>query len=398
VKDNMDVEGAPTTNGSLVEASLGPVTQDASLVRRLREQGAVIVGKTNLSELAFSGIGTNPHFGTPVNPLSTDEPLVTGGSSSGSAAAVAHGLVPTALGTDTSGSVRVPAAFCGVVGYKASEGRLPTDGVRTLSTTLDSLGVLTSGVDVLGTLSVALGLTTPASLTNRGEVVRLVVPDDDEIVAGCHPDVRHWFEAEVERLGELDTVTVERRPLPVLRMAQQLMDAHGTIVAEDAYRRFGTMLVDGRAAMMDPAIVRRLRAARAQGRGAARVRALRKPLGLRAARELAGCLLLCPTVRHGPPTIAEVSESPAAFDRLNASSLRTTMLLSYLGMPGVSLPCGSGRTSGFGLLVSAPHGADERVLQGALAVDDEPAHRQGRDSVDIGAGGTRWPGPGPSGG
>ena len=200
VKDNIDVAGSPTTNGSVVDASAGPVERDAAVVRRLRDHGLVVVGKTNLSELAFSGLGTNPHFGSPVNPLSGEEPLVTGGSSSGSAAAVAAGLVPLALGTDTSGSVRVPAAFCGVVGYKASDHLIPRHGVRMLSGTLDSIGILAGTIDDLGLLAAALGVHSP---TGAG-VVRLVVPEGDEVVEGCQPDVLSWFEDQLRRLERLD--------------------------------------------------------------------------------------------------------------------------------------------------------------------------------------------------
>jgi len=359
VKDNIDVAGVPTTNGSVVDASAGPVERDAAVVRRLRDHGLVVVGKTNLSELAFSGLGTNPHYGSPVNPLSTVEPLVAGGSSSGSAVAVAAGLVPLALGTDTSGSVRVPAAFCGVVGYKASDHLLPRDGVRTLSSTLDSIGILARTVGDLGLLAAALGATTPRAAGG----VRLVVPEGDDVVAGCRPDVHSWFEDEIRRLERIDGVSVERRPIPALRLAQDLMDQHGTIVAAEAHERYGHLLDDPRG--LDPAIARRLRAAASRAGSVGVVRRRMPSLRARVIRELGGALLVCPTVRHGPPAIREVTASPDAFDRLNTSTLATTMLLSYLGMPGVSLPSGRGRSLGFGLLVSGPRGSDGQVLRAA---------------------------------
>ncbi|HET9420975.1 MAG TPA: amidase family protein [Nocardioides sp.] len=364
VKDNIDVAGSPTTNGSVVDASAGPVERDAAVVRRSRDHGLVVVGKTNLSELAFSGLGTNPHFGTPANPLSTEEPLVTGGSSSGSAAAVAAGLVPLALGTDTSGSVRVPAAFCGVVGYKASEDLLPRDGVRTLSSTLDSIGILARTVDDLRILAAALGVPTSVD----GGTVRLVVPEGDQVVEGCRPDVLSWFEEQVRRLERLDGVAVERRPVPVLREAQDLMAEHGTIVAADAHEEYGHLLDDPHG--LDPDISRRLRAAASRVGTIGVVRSRMPVLRAQMARELDGAFLVCPTVRHGPPTVREVTASAEAFDRLNASTLATTMLLSYLGMPGVSLPSGRGRSAGYGLLVSGPRGADGRVLHTAGLIEE----------------------------
>jgi aspartyl-tRNA(Asn)/glutamyl-tRNA(Gln) amidotransferase subunit A len=366
VKDNIDVAGAPTTNGSVVDASPGPVEHDATVVRRARDHGLVVVGKTNLSELAFSGLGTNPRFGSPTNPLSTEEPLITGGSSSGSAAAVAAGLVPLALGTDTSGSVRVPAAFCGVVGYKASDHLLPRDGVRTLSSTLDSIGILARTTGDLLLLAEVLG----APSVDAGRV-RLVVPEGDQSVAGCRPEVLSWFEEQVRRLEHLDGVSVERRPVPVLREARELMDEHGTIVAADAFDGYGHLLDDP--CRLDPDIARRLRAAESRLATVAVVRSRMPALRERLVRELDGALLTCPTVRHGPPALREVTASADAFDRLNAATLATTMVLSYLGMPGVSLPIGRGRATGYGLLVSGPRGSDGQVLYAASVIEPSSA-------------------------
>ena len=368
VKDNIDVAHVPTTNGSVVEASFGPALHDAVIVQRLRRQGMVVMGKTNLSELAFSGLGTNENYGSPVNPVSTMESLVPGGSSSGSAVAVATGLVPVALGTDTSGSVRVPAAFCGVVGYKASEGLVPLHGVRGLSETLDSIGVLArSTVELRQTVS-ALGVRSVYADESGRRPLRLVVPDGDEVVERCDPAVRLWFEHEVRSLQRAGLV-VERRPVAGLRLAQELMDEHGTIVAADAYARYRHLLDDRGTAGVDPAIIRRLRGAADRGDAVHVVRSRMASLRALAVRQLAGALLLCPTVRHPPPTVREVAGSPAAFDRLNASTLRTTMVLSYLGMPGVSLPLGTGRAAGLGLLVSGPLASDGQVLRAASIIE-----------------------------
>lgn len=372
IKDCIDVAGLRTTNGSVVDASAAPVTRDAGIVRALRERGAVTIGKTNLSELAFSGVGTNPHYGSPVNPLSGREPLVTGGSSSGSAAAVASGQVPLAIGTDTSGSVRVPAAFCGIVGYKASEGRYPRDGVRTLSSTLDTLGFLTRSAADLGLVIAALEPGSDVSGPRATRPVRLVVPENHEVVADADPAVVAWFQAQLEELAALDGVRVERRALPVLAEAQELMDAHGTLVAADAFSGYGQLLEGPSAALLDPAVARRLRYASVVGRTIGPVRVRMAELRERAAVELAGALLLCPTVRSVPPSVARITTSDDVFDRWNARILRTTMLLSYLGMPGVSVPRGLGRQRGLGLLVSAPSGHDHAAIRAAQLLDDCP--------------------------
>src|SRR5438067_9320525 len=144
IKDLFDVEGEPTRAGSTFLAHAPPAPQDAPVVRRLRAAGAVILAKTNMTEFAFSGVGLNPHYGTPGNPA--DRSRIPGGSSSGAAVAVADGMCEIAIGTDTGGSTRIPAALCGIVGFKPSQWRVPTQGAFPLSFTLDSVAPLARSV------------------------------------------------------------------------------------------------------------------------------------------------------------------------------------------------------------------------------------------------------------
>jgi len=145
IKDLFDVVGEPTRAGSKILAEeAAPAAADAAIVQRLRQAGAVIVAKTNMTEFAFSGIGANPHFGTPGNPR--DRRRVPGGSSAGAPVAVADGMCEIAIGTDTGGSVRIPAALCGLVGFKPSRQRVPTEGAFPLSNTLDSVGPIARSV------------------------------------------------------------------------------------------------------------------------------------------------------------------------------------------------------------------------------------------------------------
>ena len=258
--------------------------------------------------------------------------------------------MPLALGTDTSGSVRVPAAFCGVVGYKASDHCSRWPGSGRCPSTLDSLGILARTTADLLLLAAALGVPSVGA-----GAVRLVVPEGDEVVEGCRAGrARAGSRSEVRRLERLDGVSWSDVRCRCCGEAQELMDEHGTIVAADAFERYGQLLDDPATpgpGHRPPAASRRVTV------GTVGVVRSRMPsLRSRVARELEGALLLCPTVRHGPPTIREVTASADAFDRLNASTLATTMLLSYLGMPGVSLPSGRGRSAGYGLLVSGPRG------------------------------------------
>jgi aspartyl-tRNA(Asn)/glutamyl-tRNA(Gln) amidotransferase subunit A len=144
IKDLFDVAGEPTRAGSKILADAPPAAADAAVVRRLRAAGAVIIAKTNMSEFAFTGLGINPHYGTPGNPA--DRARIPGGSSAGAAVAVADGMCEIAIGSDTGGSVRLPAALCGLVGFKPTKRRIPTDGAFPLSYTLDSIGPLAPSV------------------------------------------------------------------------------------------------------------------------------------------------------------------------------------------------------------------------------------------------------------
>lgn len=163
IKDLFDVAGEVTRVGSRVLADEGkPAAVDAPVVRRLRAGGAVIVAKTNMSEFAYTGIGANPHFGTPGNPA--DRKRVPGGSSSGAAVAAADGMCEIAIGTDTGGSCRIPSALCGIVGYKPSCQRIPTDGAFPLSYSIDSIGPIARSVEACARADAVMSNETYAAL------------------------------------------------------------------------------------------------------------------------------------------------------------------------------------------------------------------------------------------
>ncbi|WP_367129172.1 amidase family protein [Saccharothrix sp. HUAS TT1] len=370
-KDLFDVEGAVTTAGSRTRSANPAATADAAVVGLLTAAGAVCVGKTNLSEFAFGGLGTNPAFGTPANPHDRAEPLVPGGSSSGSAVAVATGVVPIAIGTDTSGSIRVPAAFCGVIGFKASDRRYPTAGMLPLAPTLDSVGILaTSMRDVLATDRILTGPRAPHPAPPRQPL--LLVPTG-ELLQDCAPEVRDRFHQALARLADRGA-RIEQHHVPVLDRAQELMDRHGTIVEAEALALHGHLLrrPPHDDSGVDPAVLRRLAgfadAARDVGPVYREMAGLRRQLR----RQLGDALLACPAVRHTPPALAPLLADDALYDATNRRTLRTTMLLSYLGMPGVSLPLPPPSpvdVPGVGLLLSAPRNQDDRLLAAALDVE-----------------------------
>ncbi|MGV0849431.1 amidase family protein [Mycolicibacterium phlei] len=360
-KDVFDIAGTVTTAGSRARSAHPPADRDSFIVRRAHHCGLVTVGKTNMSELAFSGLGINRTFGTPANP--NDAALVPGGSSSGAAVAVAAGIVPLAVGTDTSGSVRVPAAFCGCVGFRASRYRYGPHDFAPLSPTLDSIGLLAATIDDIVALDRLLAVRRTSAPAQSG-VLRAVVPAG-EWIDDCTPGVRQAFDRAMAALHERIKIDVVR--LTTLDRAQRLMDRSGTIVGAEAYERYGRLLTSS--AALEPATRRRLAANVGTRRTVGTVRAAMLPLRRQLRLELAGAVLLCPTVRHEPPRIDDLLASSERYDASNASTLRTTMALSYLGMCGVSLPLrGPDGTSTVGLLVSLPENEDARLLDAASVI------------------------------
>ena len=370
-KDLFDVAGTVTTVGSRVLDAEPAASADADLLARLTAAGAVAVGHTNMTEFAFSGIGLNPHFGTPVNPWSGSDPRVPGGSSSGSAVAVAAGLVPAAIGTDTGGSVRIPAAFNGVVGYKTSGGRWPMGGAFPLSAALDTLGVFARTlVDAVVVDAAARGLAAPDLRRGSLDGLRLIVPTN-VVLDDLDPAVAQNFEAALTRLAA-QGATLERRPFPIFDEVRALARDHGALVNLEAYALHGERLSGPAAARMDRRIVARMRiGASITPADADIIRATRQRLIRAAEAEMGGhCLVACPTAPHVAPSIAALEADDDLFFAANARTLRNTLLGNFLDWSGVSIPNGfdaAGLPTGF-LLSGAP-GRDDHLLATALAAE-----------------------------
>jgi aspartyl-tRNA(Asn)/glutamyl-tRNA(Gln) amidotransferase subunit A len=366
----VDVAGTPTTGASATRRGVAPASADAPIAARLAAAGMVCVGKTNLSELAYSGLGLNPHFGTPANPRSGAVARVPGGSSSGSAVAVAAGVVPCAIGTDTSGSIRVPAAFCGIAGLKTTATRIDRTGVLPLAPTLDSVGPLATSVADLAALDAALRGSQPPRLDPPASL-RLVAP---ELGLALEPVVAEAFDAALAALAA-SGAAIERRPLPVLAAVDGLQDAHGSLVAHEAWRANRALLDGPDAERLDARVLRRLREGRALD-PAGRDALLRERPALQAAlaAQLDGALAVWPTVAHVAPELAPLEHDDDLFARVNLRTLAATIPASFLDMPGVALPIGAAAPP-VSLLLSGPPGSDERVLAAALAAEAALAPR-----------------------
>jgi aspartyl-tRNA(Asn)/glutamyl-tRNA(Gln) amidotransferase subunit A len=376
-KDLFDLQGLPTTAGSRVLENATPAGTDAPVVARLKAAGMICIGRVNMTEFAFSGIGLNPHYGTPRNPHGRGAPRIPGGSSSGSAVVVARGLTPVAIGTDTGGSVRIPAAFNGIIGYKASSGRYPMDGVFPLSQTLDTLGVFAHSVaDAVMVDATMCGAASSAIRRAHVADFKILAPTN-VVLDDCEPAVRDNFEAALAQLAKAGA-TIERGPLPVFDEILALSARHGTIVAAEAYAMHKARVEGEDAARMDQRVVKRIRLAEKMqlvdyiAIMQARSRMLEETRRLLTGR----CVVAMPTVPHVAPSIAALEADDDLFIRTNARTLRNTMLGNFLGWCGVSFPTGVDEAgSPTALLLSGAPGADEQLL--SLSLSAEAIFRDG---------------------
>jgi aspartyl-tRNA(Asn)/glutamyl-tRNA(Gln) amidotransferase subunit A len=362
IKDLFDVAGEPTRAGSKILAEeAAPAKADAAVVRRLRDAGAVIVAKTNMTEFAFSGIGANPHFGTPGNPR--DRSRVPGGSSAGAPVSVADGMCDIAIGTDTGGSVRIPASLCGLVGFKPSRQRVPTDGAFPLSSTLDSVGPIARTVaDCAAADAVMAGEDIlplePIALKGLRFGVAEGLPLDrlDDTVAAA-------FVLAVKRLDDAG-VRVSHETLPLFDDMGEI-NAKGGISPYEACEIHRDRM-NRRAGDIDPNVRARI------ARGcevtpdvyADMVRERKRLVQAMDARLAPLDALLMPTTSIVAPTIAEVADSKV-FTARNAAVLRNTAIVNFFDLCAISLPVQAPLPVGLMLIVR--NGQDHRLLRIAAA-------------------------------
>jgi aspartyl-tRNA(Asn)/glutamyl-tRNA(Gln) amidotransferase subunit A len=362
IKDLFDVAGEPTRAGSKVLAEeAAPAKADATIVQRLRAAGGVIVAKTNMTEFAFSGIGANPHFGTPGNPR--DRTRVPGGSSAGAPISVADGMCEIAVGTDTGGSVRIPASLCGLVGFKPSRQRVPTDGAFPLSTTLDSIGPIGNSVaDCAAADAVMAGEDIlplePIALAGLRFGVAEGLPLDrlDDTVAAA-------FALAVKRLDDAG-VRVTHETLA-------LFDDMGEINAKGGISPYEACAIhrdrmNRRAGDIDPNVRARIERGCATSAAdyADMVRQRERLVQAMDARLATLDAVLMPTTSIVAPTIAEVADSKT-FAARNAAVLRNTAIINFFDLCAISLPLQAKLP--VGLMLIARNGHDHRLLRIAAA-------------------------------
>lgn len=370
IKDLFDIEGQTTAAGSRVLADAPPAASDSVAVARLKAAGAAIVGRTNMTEFAFSGVGVNPHYGTPANPADAETPRIPGGSSSGAAVSVAAGAAFVGLGSDTGGSIRIPAALCGIVGFKNTARLTPTDGAVPLSTTLDTVCAMTRSVRdaILAHEILAARQVTRATAPLAGyrlAVARTQMLDDLE------PAVAKAFDSALRRLRGAGA-RIDEIALQEISGLGAIQSAGGFTGAEAFawHRRLLERNADG----YDPRV--RMRIGRGEGMKAHEYielfRMRREWIGS-VGRALRGYdAVLSPTVPIVAPPIAQVApgaERDEAFFRVNGLLLRNTSVVNMLDGCAISIPCQEPGDLPVGLMLWHEALRDDTILNIALQAE-----------------------------
>jgi|SRR5208283_2585711 len=365
LKDLADVAGQTTAAASRALADAPPATRTAPVVARLMAAGFVPVGRANMSEFAFSGLGLNPHHGTPASPWDRATRRIPGGSSSGAAVSVGDGMVFMGLGTDTGGSCRIPAAFCGVVGYKPTASRVPLTGILPLAFSLDSVGPLARSVACCALTDAVLAGDTPA-VPQAAELsgLRLLVPDNI-VLDDLDKQVADGFSAALRALADAGVRLTEER----VAVFDAVADANriGGIAPIEAYAWHRPLLAE-KGDLYDQRIRRRI-----EGGGKASAADYIDVLNRR--RLLIAAFddttrpfdaVIMPTVPILPPPIASVQDD-AAYLRANGTVLRNTSLGNFLDRCAISLPLPA--YPGTGLMLVGERMGDAKLFAIAAAVE-----------------------------
>ena len=369
IKDLFDVAGETTTAGTKILAENPPAAADAVIVSRLRAAGAVIIGKNNMTELAYSGLGINSHYDTPRNPWDRETGRSPGGSSSGAGVSVADGLAVAAIGTDTAGSVRIPAGVNGVTGFKPTASRVPQGGCYPLSKHLDSIGPLAPTVDcclildgiMSGDLVPDVAARDLGSLT-LGVPQTIVLNDLDEPVAHAFDRAIHALSAAGARIVEFD--------FPELTEAVEAQGAYGTFQAAEAWA-LHKELAETRADEFDPLVMARMKAGKdmtatdfirlVEARAAIIARGNRRTEGFDAA--------ILPSVALVAPAIQPLIDDFDLYVKTNMLMLRNTGLGNFLDRCGFSIPVHAAGEAPVGLMVMGQTGGDYGLMGVAKAVE-----------------------------
>ncbi len=367
IKDLFDIKGQVTRAGSRALDDSPPAEADAPVVSRLRRAGFILIGRTNMTEFAYSGIGINPHYGTPKSVWQRKVGHVPGGSSSGAAVSVADGMAYGALGSDTGGSCRIPAAYNGIVGFKPTQRRIPREGGIPLSFTLDSFGPLARTVECCAVLDAILADEPVRPLPPRPvKGMRLAVPTTIAL-DDLDDHVARSFARTLEKLSHLGAL-IERIEVPEF-LDVAVMNAKGGFAAAASYAGH-RYLIENHGDVNDPRVSSRI--LRGQSITAADyidILEARKSFIARATVRLAPYdAVVMPTSAITPPRISDLADDKA-FTKANLLSLRNCTLINMMDGCSISLPCHRADEEPVGFMMSAVGGSDRRILELAAGVE-----------------------------
>jgi aspartyl-tRNA(Asn)/glutamyl-tRNA(Gln) amidotransferase subunit A len=367
IKDLFDIKGQVTRAGSRALDDSPPAEADAPVVARLRRAGFVVIGRTNMTEFAYSGIGINPHYGTPKGAWQRSVGHVPGGSSSGAAVSIVDGMAYGALGTDTGGSCRIPAAFNGIVGFKPTQRRVPLDGGVPLSFSLDSFGPIARTVGCCAVLDAVLADEPFVPLQPRPiKGMRLAVPTTT-VLDELDEAVAQTFDRALETLSRQGAL-IERIAVPEF-LDVATMNAKGGFSAAESYA-WHRYLIASKGDIYDPRVASRIM--RGESQSAADYVDLlgaRRSLIARIAVRLAPYdAIILPTTANTPPRIADLADDKA-FTRANLLALRNCSLINVIDGCGISLPAHREGDVPVGLMLAASGGADRRIFELAAGME-----------------------------
>lgn len=367
VKDLFDVEGEPTPAGSKILQDAAPAPSDAPAITRLRAAGFIIIGRTNMTEFAYSGVGLNPHFGTPKNPYDRSTGRISGGSSSGAAISVTDKMALAGIGTDTGGSCRIPAALTGIVGFKPTAARIPMAGTIPLSPSLDSIGPLAQTITSCAWLDAVmagdpLGQPDPVRLdTSRFAVPQSLVLDEiDDTVANA-------FDHALSKLNSQGASIVEIELAELLELPA--INAKGGFAAAESYA-WHQELLERHEAEYDPRVVTRILQGKTQSAADyIRLSQARIDLQARITRATAGFdALIMPTVSTIAPAISDLDDDEY-YMRINKLMLRNPSVANFLDRCAISIPCHKKGNAPIGLMLVGNVYKDKELFGIARSVE-----------------------------
>lgn len=369
IKDLADIAGQPTQAGSKILANTPPAAANAPVVQRIAEAGFVIIGRTNMTEFAFSGLGINPHYGTPKSPWDRATGRIPGGSSAGAGVSIADGMAYGALGTDTGGSCRIPAAMSGIVGYKPTARRVPITGVIPLSTSLDSIGPLANSVACCAAIDAIFAGAPLPTLTSMPLTGLRLGAIQNIVLADMDPEIATAYEAALSKLSAAGAHIIPLT-LPALDEIPRA-NARGTFAAAEAWA-WHRDLIAAQPDAYDPQVLRRILPGRDM--------AAADYVTLLAARDKicaqANAItqdydaLLMPTCPLLPPPIAALEADNAEYTRVNLLQLRNCALGNFLDRCAISIPCTPRGAPPVGLMLMGETMGDTKLFRVAAAVEE----------------------------